>query len=73
MFHVKQTLVLEGVSKWGKQVVKKYGRLWDIEVITNTVMFSKDTCLWFRISPTGSPNAGMRWIRAEGDEDFRIL
>lgn len=70
---MKQVL-LEGISSKGKKRVSSIGMLWEVHVITDTVLFFPEPGPWLYISPPGEGHTSKRaiWVKETNDKDFKI-
>ena len=64
---------LIGISKKGKERIKRDGDEWVIIRTEPRVLFSTKKGPWLFIIPPNGPAAASRWIHATDDENFQIV
>ena len=65
-------VVLEGISKKGKERIKQWGgNGWIVTKIADNVIFSSEPGPWLFVD--NSNDRASRWIHEKRDRDFRII
>jgi len=65
-------MILEGITRHGKNRVREQGAEWRVIQIAVGVQFSAERGPWFLLQSVKSPQH-MRWVHDNHDEHFRIV
>ena len=69
---MKPTIILSGVSKKGKDLIKAHGEEWNlIDAAAQPPIFNGDAGIFIWPMDKGSESG--RWIRQMGDRDFQVI
>jgi len=66
-------MILKGISKKGKERIKRDGSEWVTVRTSDRVLFSPKKGPWLFIIPPNGDQMASRWIHATDDENFKIV
>lgn len=66
---------LEAKTLRARKTLEVFGRLWDIHVETDVVLFNPEKGPWLYIAPAGQGHVSKhaRWIKQINDQNFTII
>jgi len=68
---IGKTVLLNPISKHGKDRVHQFGRQWLVDGFSHTVLFSSEKGPFIRLKSNCQKDT--RWVKINNDKDFEIV
>lgn len=65
-------MILEGITRHGKNRVREQGPKWNVIQMATGVQFSTEAGIWFLLQSATDPQH-LRWVHEKHDPHFRIV